>query len=406
MNYSESVDWLENIPISFDSDYNNYELKLENVKKFLNHLGNPQTNQRFIHVAGTNGKGSTCHIISSILQEHGYDVGLFSSPHLYDFRERIKINSDYIEKKFVVEFVLKNRKFIKKNKLSFFEISFAVSLCYFKLIKPDFIIIEVGLGGRLDATNVINPILSVITNIGYDHKKFLGNTLTQIAKEKAGIIKNGVDVVIGESNVKLKEVFDVEAIKFKSKVHYADQSKKHFITDLIGDYQIKNINTAIAALNKINDLRIDESIILRGIKNIIKNTNLIGRWQIVGNKPTVVFDIAHNFNSLELVFEQLNSNKGKIRVVFGTLDKLDQLNCLKIFSKNHKYYFCSPNIKRAMPLSKLCAKAKKLNINFSAHSSVKAAYENAITESDENDMILVTGSTYLFSEIKNFHSSY
>ena len=133
---------------------------------------------------------------------------------------------------------------------------------------------------------------------------------------------------------------------------------------------------------------------------------MIGRWQIVGNKPTVVFDIAHNFNSLELVFEQLNSNKGKIRVVFGTLDKLDQLNCLKIFSKNHKYYFCSPNIKRAMPLSKLCAKAKKLNINFSAHSSVKAAYENAITESDENDMILVTGSTYLFSEIKNFHSSY
>ena len=401
MNYIEAIDWLENIPISFDIDYNNYELKLENIIKFLNHLGSPQNNQRFIHVAGTNGKGSTCHIISSILQEHGHDVGLFSSPHLYDYRERIKINSNLIEKKFVLEFIVNNRTFIKKNKISFFEISFAMSLCYFRLLKPDFIIVEVGLGGKLDATNVINPILSIITNIGFDHKKFLGKSLIQIAKEKAGIIKNGIDVIIGESNKKINNVFEKKAAKCNSIVYYADQSKSSFITDLNGDYQTKNINTAITALNKINDLSLDESIILKGIANITKNTNLIGRWQIIADKPRVIFDVAHNLNSLELVFRQLNSIRRKIRIVFGTLDKIDQLQCIKIFPKNYQYYLCSPNNKRAMSLEKLCAKAKKSNINFSAHNSVKAAYECAIFDSDENDVILVTGSTYLFSEIKN-----
>ena len=401
MNYIEAIDWLENIPLSFDINYNNYELKLDNIIKFLNHLGSPQNNQKFIHVAGTNGKGSTCHIISSILQEHGHNVGLFSSPHLYDYRERIKINSNLIEKKFVLEFIINNRMYIKKNKISFFETSFAMSLCYFRLLKPDFIIVEVGLGGKLDATNVINPILSIITNIGFDHKKFLGNSLSQIAKEKAGIIKNGIDVIIGESNKKINKVFEIEAAKCNSIVNYADQSKSSFITDLNADYQTKNINTAITALKKINDLSLDESIILKGIANITKNTNLIGRWQIIGDKPKVIFDVAHNFNSLELVFRQLNSIKGKIRIVFGTLDKIDQLQCIKIFPKNYQYYLCSPKNNRAMSLEKLCAKAKKSNVNFSAYNSVKAAYEGAIFDSDEKDVILVTGSTYLFSEIKN-----
>ena len=401
MNYIEAIDWLENIPLSFDINYNNYELKLDNIIKFLNHLGSPQNNQKFIHVAGTNGKGSTCHIISSILQEHGYDVGLFTSPHLYDYRERIKINSNFIEKKFVHKFILNNRTYIKKNKISFFETSFAMSLCYFRLIKPDFVVVEVGLGGRLDATNVINPILSIITNIGFDHKKFLGNSLSQIAKEKAGIIKNGIDVIIGESNKKINKVFEIEAAKCNSIVNYADQSKSSFITDLNADYQTKNINTAITALKKINDLSLDESIILKGIANITKNTNLIGRWQIIRNKPKVIFDVAHNLNSLELVFRQLSSFSVKIRIVFGTLDKIDQLQCINIFPKNYEYYLCSPNNERAMSLEKLCAKAKKSNIKFSAHNSVKAAYESAIFDSDKKDVILVTGSTYLFSEIKN-----
>ena len=187
MNYTEAIDWLENISISFDSNYENYNLKLESVKLFLNYLGNPQNDLNFIHVGGTNGKGSTCHIISSILQEHGFTVGVFSSPHIYDFRERIKINSDYIDKKFIVDFVNDNYKYISKSGLSFFEISFAISLCYFRLKKPKYSIIEVGLGGRLDATNIIKPLISIITNIGFDHKKFLGNNLLDIAKEKAGI---------------------------------------------------------------------------------------------------------------------------------------------------------------------------------------------------------------------------
>ena len=203
MNYKETIDWLENIPTSFDSNYNNYELKLNSIKSFLDFLENPQDNLKIIHVGGTNGKGSTCHIISSILQEHGFSTGIFSSPHIYDFKERIKINSNYIDENFIVDFVNDNYEYILKSDLSFFEISFAISLCYFRLKKPEYSIIEVGLGGRLDATNIIKPLISIITNIGFDHKKFLGNNLVDIAKEKAGIIKNGVPVVIGESNTVL-----------------------------------------------------------------------------------------------------------------------------------------------------------------------------------------------------------
>ena len=234
MNYTEAIDWLENIPISFDSNYDGYELKLVNIAKFLEQLGNPQNDLSLIHVGGTNGKGSTCHIISSILQEHGFNVGLFSSPHMYDFRERIKINSNYIDKDFILEFIKHNKNYITKNNLSFFETSFAIALCYFKKIKPEYVIIEVGLGGRLDATNIITPIISVITNIGFDHKKFLGNTLIQIANEKAGIIKSSADTVIGEYDENLNKVFESHALEKNSKIHYADQSVNFYKSDLQG----------------------------------------------------------------------------------------------------------------------------------------------------------------------------
>ena len=232
MNYTEAIDWLENIPISFDSNYDGYELKLVNIAKFLEQLGNPQNDLSLIHVGGTNGKGSTCHIISSILQEHGFNVGLFSSPHIYDFRERIKINSNHIDKDFILEFIKDNKNYITKNNLSFFETSFAIALCYFKKIKTEYVIIEVGLGGRLDATNIINPIISVITNIGLDHKKFLGNTLIQIANEKAGIIKSSADTVIGEYDENLNKVFESHALEKNSKIHYADQSVNFYKSDL------------------------------------------------------------------------------------------------------------------------------------------------------------------------------
>ena len=400
MNYKETIDWLEKIPTSFDSNYNNYELKLDSIKSFLDFLENPQDNLKIIHVGGTNGKGSTCHIISSILQEHGFSTGIFSSPHIYDFKERIKINSNYIDENFIVDFVNDNYEYILKSDLSFFEISFAISLCYFRLKKPEYSIIEVGLGGRLDATNIIKPLISIITNIGFDHKKFLGNNLVDIAKEKAGIIKNGVPVVIGESNTVLNNIFESTALRNNSKIYYANKTNKIYETDLNGSYQNKNINTAVLAINNIFSFKINEAKTLNGIKNVKKNTNLIGRWQTIKNDPKIIFDIAHNVNSLELIFKELESIKSEIKVVFGTLDKIDQLKCLEIFPKTIKYYLCSPKTKRAMQVSKLSQKADKLKINYKSFNSVKSAYYNAVMDSSSDDVIVVTGSTYLFSEIK------
>ena len=404
MNYTEAIDWLENIPISFDSNYDGYELKLVNIAKFLEQLGNPQNDLSLIHVGGTNGKGSTCHIISSILQEHGFNVGLFSSPHIYDFRERIKINSNYIDKDFILEFIKHNKNYITKNNLSFFETSFAIALCYFKKIKPEYVIIEVGLGGRLDATNIINPIISVITNIGFDHKKFLGNTLIQIANEKAGIIKSSADTVIGEYDENLNKVFESHALEKNSKIHYADQSVNFYKSDLQGFYQYRNINTAIKTIEKMNSFVVDKTNLENGINNVVKNTNLIGRWQIIGSSPTIIFDVAHNFNSIKLIFEQLSKIKTDIRVVFGTLDKIDQLNCLDLFPKNYHYYLCSPNVNRAMSVDVLKDYVEKLGLKYQTFKTVENAYKKAISDSNKVDTIMVTGSNYLFSQINDLNN--
>ena len=404
MNYTEAIDWLENIPISFDSNYDGYELKLVNIAKFLEQLGNPQNDLSLIHVGGTNGKGSTCHIISSILQEHGFKVGLFSSPHIYDFRERIKINSDYIDKDFILEFIKDNKNYIIKNNLSFFETSFAIALCYFKKIKPEYVIIEVGLGGRLDATNIINPIISVITNIGFDHKKFLGNTLIQIANEKAGIIKSSTDTVIGEYDENLNKVFESHALEKNSKIHYADQSVNFYKSDLQGFYQYSNINTAIKTIEKMNSFVVDKTKLENGINNVVKNTNLIGRWQIIGSSPTIIFDVAHNFNSIKLIFEQLSKIKTDIRVVFGTLDKIDQLNCLDLFPKNYHYYLCSPNVNRSMSVDVLKDYVEKLGLKYQTFKTVENAYKKAILDSNKVDTIMVTGSNYLFSQINDLNN--
>ena len=404
MNYTEAIDWLENIPISFDSNYDGYELKLVNIAKFLEQLGNPQNDLSLIHVGGTNGKGSTCHIISSILQEHGFKVGLFSSPHIYDFRERIKINSNHIDKDFILEFIKDNKNYITKNNLSFFETSFAIALCYFKKIKPEYVIIEVGLGGRLDATNIINPIISVITNIGFDHKKFLGNTLIQIANEKAGIIKSSADTVIGEYDENLNKVFESHALEKNSKIHYADQSVNFYKSDLQGFYQYRNINTAIKTIEKMNSFVVDKTKLDKGINNVVKNTNLMGRWQIIGFSPTIIFDVAHNFNSIKLIFEQLSKIKTDIRVVFGTLDKIDQLNCLDLFPKNYHYYLCSPNVNRSMSVDVLKDYVEKLGLKYQTFKTVENAYKKAILDSNKVDTIMVTGSNYLFSQINDLNN--
>jgi len=392
MNYSDAIDWLEKIPISFNSNYNQYEFKLNSINNFLKHLGNPQNSLKFIHVGGTNGKGTTCHLLSSVLQEHKYNVGLFTSPHILDFRERIKINSVKIDKKFLIDFIIQNKDYIIENKLSFFEISFALSLNFFQFKKVDFAVIEVGLGGRLDSTNIIMPIVSIITNIGYDHKKFLGDTLEKIAVEKAGIIKYKTPIVVGEDKLEIQNIFEEIAIKNFSPIYFCD-SVSNFKSDLKGPFIKKNISLVIKVLDLI-ETNLNHKKTVNGFLNVKKNTKFFGRWELVKKTPKVIYDVGHNISALSESLYFLENNS---RVVFGTLEKKDQIDVLKSFPKDLKYYFCPVESNRGMSLAKLCKNAKTLNLNFSSHPSVDDALSNAIKESNDNDTILVTGSTFLFT---------
>ena len=378
------------------------DLSLVRIKKLLKKINfDENLLPKVIHIAGTNGKGSTAAILKSILNHHDYSTHVYSTPHLVKFNERIQLRSKDISNQKLLKYLKLCENKNQGNLITFFEITTAAAFIAFKKFPADINIFETGLGGRLDATNIINPIISVITNIGFDHKKFLGNNLIEIAKEKAGIIKSGVDILIGESSNEINQVFETKAKELNSNIYYADQNIDNYKTDLNGYYQHKNINTAISALKKIKSIKLNKKNVVNGIKNVINNTNLIGRWQKVKTQPKVVYDVAHNIDSLELVFNQIKNTKGKIRIVFGTLDKTDQLDCLKIFPKKYEYYFCSPKTKRAMSLNKLCKKAIELKINFSSHSSVKNAYHTAFMNSKNDDTVLVTGSTYLFSEINN-----
>ena len=257
MTYNQAIDWLFKVPLSFNRDFHNYKLKLEPVIDFCNRVDNPQSGLKIIHVAGTNGKGSTCHITASIIQEHGKNVGIFSSPHLIDFRERIKINGKYIDKRFVTNFINKHKSYIEENKISFFEISFVMSLCYFRDSNVDYSLIEVGLGGRLDATNICNPIVSCVTNIGYDHKNFLGKTLEKIALEKAGIIKSETPIVVGEGRKTLVKVFYQISLKLNSPIIYSNDISLDKKYGLHGDYQLDNIKNSIAIISLIKELNLD-----------------------------------------------------------------------------------------------------------------------------------------------------
>ena len=392
MNYTDAIDWLEKIPISFNSNYNQYKFKLNSINSFLKHLGNPQNSLKFIHVGGTNGKGTTCHLLSSVLQEHKYNVGLFTSPHILDFRERIKINSVKIDKKFLIDFIIQNKDYIINNKLSFFEISFALSLKFFQFKKVDFAVIEVGLGGRLDSTNIIKPIVSIITNIGYDHKKFLGDSLEKIAVEKSGIIKYKTPIVSGEDKQEIQNIFEEIAIKNFSPIYFCD-SISDFKSDLKGPFIKKNISLVIKVLNLIEP-NLNHKKTAKGFLNVKKNTKFFGRWELVKKNPKVIYDVGHNVSALSESLFFLENNS---RVVFGTLEKKDQIDVLKSFPKDLKYYFCPVESKRGMSVAKLCKNAETLNLNFSSHPSVDDALSNAIKESNDNDTILVTGSTFLFT---------
>lgn len=405
MNYSETLDWMfGQLPMYQTQGASAYKEDLDNTILLANHLQNPEKEIKTIHVAGTNGKGSTSHFLASILQEAGYKTGLYTSPHLKDFRERIKINGQDISEDFVVDFITSHKSFFEENQLSFFEMTVGLAFDYFREEKVDIAIIEVGLGGRLDSTNIIAPLLSVITNIGLDHVQFLGNTLEKIASEKAGIIKSKTPVVIGEYTSETKPVYENKAKETQSEIFFAsDLIEETYPSVLVGDYQIQNKKTvlqAIRVLQSQNQFEISEENIKNGFWNVVKNTNLQGRWQQLGTHPKIICDTAHNKHGLEIVMKQLSREEfDTLHIVLGMVNDKDLENVLPLFPKNANYYFCKPNIFRGLDSSILHQKASEFELNGKAFNSISEAYAAANRNASKNDFIYVGGSTFVVAEI-------
>ena len=405
MNYQETTNWLFNqLPMYQMQGASAYKKDLTNTLLLAEHLNHPEKKLKCIHVAGTNGKGSTSHLLASVFQEAGYKVGLYTSPHLKDFRERIKINNEEISEEFVCKFVANNKSFFEANDLSFFEMTVGLALEYFVKEKTDINIIEVGMGGRLDSTNIITPLVSVITNIGLDHTQFLGNTLESIAYEKAGIIKKNIPVVIGEYTSETKKEFLDKVKETNSELYFAsDLIHETYDSDLLGDYQISNKKTVqqtIEVIQNQKDFKISDENIKSGFSNVIKNTRLLGRWQQLNEKPKVICDTAHNSHGLKIVIHQiLNEKFDDLHIVLGVVNDKDLDEILTLFPKKAKYYFCKPNIPRGLNTEILAEKANKYNLKGKVYNSVSNAYADAIKNSNKNDFIYIGGSTFVVAEV-------
>jgi dihydrofolate synthase/folylpolyglutamate synthase len=404
MNYQETLDWMFlQLPMYQNLGKTAFKKDLTNSLLLSEHLNFPEKKFTSIHVAGTNGKGSTSHMLASILQEAGYKVGLYTSPHLKDFRERIKINGQPISEDEVVDFISTNTSFFDKNKLSFFEMTVGLAFESFAIHKVDIAIVEVGLGGRLDSTNIITPVLSVITNIGLDHTQMLGNTMPEIAFEKAGIIKKNIPVVIGEFQEEVHSVFYQKAIETRSDLFLAEQNvTDEYLSDLKGFYQSKNIKTAVRSIKVIQDLgfSVSEFQIKKGLLNVVKNTGLLGRWQILNTSPLTICDTAHNKEGLNYVIKQLLSLEyNNLHIVLGVVNDKDLAEILSLFPKEATYYFCRPSIPRgldALDLMKVCSEYDLVGISY---SSVKDAYIDAEKNVSTNDLIFIGGSTFVVAEV-------
>lgn len=403
MTYNETTNWLfSQLPMFQNQGASAYKNDLSNIILLDNHLKNPHKNFKTIHVAGTNGKGSTSSLLASVLQEAGYKVGLYTSPHLKDYRERIRVNGNVISENYVVDFVQKHKSFFEEHELSFFEMSVGLAFDYFANEEVDVAIIEVGLGGRLDATNIVMPLLSIITNIGLDHVQFLGNSLDKIAFEKAGIIKKNIPVVVGEYVNETKVVFDELAKNNNSKIFYAqDEIIQDIPCALIGDYQIANKKTVLCALNLLSEaFIISKSDVEKGFLEVITNTGLLGRWQILNHSPKVVCDTAHNSHGLKVVLNQIkNEHFTHLHIVLGVVDDKDLASVLSLFPKNAKYYYCSPNVSRGLNAEILKQEALKYGLVGEVYSSVREAYDFALISSIDSDFIYIGGSTFVVAEI-------
>ena len=379
-----------------------YKSNLNNIISICNHLNNPHNNFTSIHVGGTNGKGSCSHMLSSILQEAGLKVGLYTSPHLLDFRERVKINGEMISKGSVSKFMIENFDFFESSNVSFFEMTVGLAFNYFNQNNVDIAIIEVGMGGRLDSTNIINPILSLITNISIDHTKFLGSNVFDIAKEKAGIIKKNIPVIIGETQPEIKQIFIDIADSKNSDIVFADEfNYNNFYCDLNGNYQSKNIKAVLKSIEilKERSLKINNNHIETGLKNVLKNTGLMGRWQILNKNPMIICDTAHNEAALREVISQIKSlDYLNLHLIIGFTNDKNLNKIAKLFPEDSKYYFVQPNIERARK-SKEVRDIFKSNNRYGDHfESIKETISYVKGISNKNDLIFIGGSTFVVAE--------
>ena len=401
MTYQEVLDWMfAQLPMYQRQGQAALKKDLTNITALCDELGDPQKKFKTIHVGGTNGKGSTSHMIASILQEAGCKVGLYTSPHLKNFTERIRINGEEIPKESVVTFIEKNKLFLEKQGLSFFEMTVGMAFEEFANQKVDVAVIEVGLGGRLDSTNIIIPEVSVITNIGLDHTQFLGETLPEIAFEKAGIIKKGVPVVIGERQKEIENVFIAKAEECSSSIIFASDEEQYYTTDLLGDYQKNNVKTAVEAIQQLKGVAISEENIKNGLSKVVKNTNLKGRWQVLQEHPKVICDTAHNKEGLFYTLQQLKKEKYKrLHIVLGVVSDKNLSEILPMFPQKAKYYFCKPNIPRGLSASELLEEASVFSLKGEVFSSVNQAFEKSKVNASKEDVIYVGGSTFVVAEI-------
>lgn len=403
-----------------------YKADLNTTIEILKHLNNPQDNFKSVHIAGTNGKGSVSHSLASVFQAAGYKTALYTSPHLRDFRERIRINGNMIPENDVVSFIEQHKQKLEELELSFFEMTVAMAFDYFSKEKVDIAIIEVGMGGRLDSTNIIKPELSLITNISLDHVKFLGDSEEKIAVEKAGIIKNETPIVIGETQEKSKDVFINQANEKNSPIFFADQifncQKKDnvaleynsydifkdnnlYIKDLkfplLGNYQKKNLATIICALDILkNKFDINENNICDGLLNVVKNTGLMGRWQVINRKPLAIADTGHNVAGINEVKSQLAETKyEKLHFVLSVVNDKDIEGILELLPKNAEYYYCKADIPRGLDANILAEKASNCGLKGNVYNSVKEAYASACANANDGDLVFVGGSNFTVAEV-------
>ena len=441
MRYQETIDYLyTRLPMFSRIGAAAIKPNLDNTIAICKFLGHPEKKIKTIHIAGTNGKGSTSHMLASIFQEAGYKTGLYTSPHLYDFRERIKVNGQMCSQDFVIDFTNKIKPCIEKIEPSFFEITVGMAFDYFVQEKVDIAIIETGLGGRLDSTNVIEPELSIITNIGFDHMALLGNTLEAIASEKAGIIKKDTPVVIGAIDTATKKVFEEKANKENAPIYFAENFiefksfqnnwqnalfefnqplihlldaplfPKNFTVecDLPAKYQAKNLKAVLVAAQLLSTMgwKLTASKVMKALSQIKKNNGLMGRWECIQDSPRVILDVAHNEHGVHALLEQLASLQyQQLLIVTGMVKDKDVQSVLKLLPKNALYYFTQSHIPRALPVNELAAQANEIGLNGHSYEDVNLALKDAIKKANHNDLILVIGSVFLVAEVDRTHFS-